>query len=1106
MIKRIALLKASVTIGFITFLLSPFSPSQAANLDTRLLAGLEARNIGPAATSGRISDVEVVINNPNIIYAAAASGGVWKSVNAGLNWQPIFDKEDYSSIGVIAINQANPDILWVGTGEGNVRNSTSIGGGIYKSIDAGKTWTNMGLKKTERINRIALHPTNPDIAYAAALGTLWSENKERGIFKTTDGGKTWNNILYVDQKTGASDVKMDPVNPNKLYASMWQFRRWPDRFESGGAGSGLYVSVDGGANWLRKTAADGLPKGELGRITLDIAESSPSTVYALVEAEKSALLRSDDGGDNWRTVNSEFNVSDRPFYYSEIEVDPNNPNVIYNIATRIRRSIDGGKRFSTLAKVNCCATGNTIHIDNHSLWINPDNSSHIVLGNDGGIAITQDKGDSWRFVQNLPLSQFYHIRVDNAHPYNIYGGLQDNGTWRGPAEVWHTAGIRNLHWQEIGFGDGFDAMPFPDDVTKGYSQSQGGYLSRWDLNTGEQMVIRPPAPDEETELRYNWNAGLAQDPFNNDVIYYGSQFVHKSSDRGETWEVISKDLSTNNPKWQRYKDSGGLTPDVTAAENHTAIITIAPSPIKQGVIWVGTDDGRLHVTKDGGKTWSSVEKNARKAPKNAFIPHIEPSKFNADEAYVVFDNHRRGDMKPYILKAKKYGRSFENLTSKTIKGYSLSVVQDHVDQNLLFLGTELGLYVSTNGGDSWFKFDQGVPSVSVMDMAIQARENDLILGTHGRSIIVIDDYSALRGMTKKSFEKSLSLLSVTDGQQYISSRAPSSRFWGDAAYEGENESYGVVLTVMASGEHLSHPDSAAEKRRIDAKAAKTLKEKAAKKTKSKQEKPDKPLSDQARITVTDSNGQVVRTFVSQLKQGVNRIVWPMESDGSRRMPGNEPSKNKDILPGGPEVPPGTYSIKVSMNDNVFTTNAKVLKDPRFKVSDQDLVENYQIQHQIVDMLSTLANAVEALSLSKKDINLIKTMANRSLENKKKQDPSVDLEKNPASMLVSEADTLTEKINDLDKQLRTLPQTKGITDGSYQTISHIYNAWAYVGSRYGKPSPSSQVFVNKAKSELTQKVDKINQLLAKDIAAFREQYQKSGLGLLSAAQKVMLEQP
>jgi photosystem II stability/assembly factor-like uncharacterized protein len=1076
---------------------TPFITSQVqASIDTDLLAGMKARNIGPAATSGRISDIEAVIDNPNIIYASAASGGVWKSVNAGLNWQPIFDKEDYASIGALAIYQNSPDIIWVGTGEGNVRNSTSIGGGIYKSIDAGKTWTNMGLKSTERINRIALHPTNPNIAYAAALGTLWSENKARGLYKTIDGGKTWQNILYIDTKTGATDIKMDPSNPNKLYASMWEFRRWPYRFESGGAGSGLYVSVDGGETWDRKTEDDGLPSGDLGRITLDISESNPNTVYALAEAEKSALLRSDDGGGSWRKVNETPKIADRPFYYSEIEVDPTDPDTIYNIATFVRRSIDGGKTFTKLDKIDCCAVGNTVHIDNHTLWINPKDPEHLILGNDGGVQITQDAGDSWRFIQNLAISQFYHIRVDNAHPYNIYGGLQDNGSWRGPAETWQS-------------GDGFDAMPFPNDVTKGYSQSQGGFLSRWDLNTSEEKLIMPNPPSDGSELRFNWNAGLAQDPFDESTIYYGSQYVHKSTDKGETWQIISKDLSTNKKAWQRYKDSGGLTPDVTAAENYTAIITIAPSPIKAGVIWVGTDDGRIHVTQDGGQTWKSVENKIRKAPDNAFIPHITPSLHDAGSAYIVFDNHRNGDMKTYVNKAEKFGAKFKDITDENLRGYALSIQQDHIDPKLLFLGTELGLHVSTNAGKTWFKWDQGVPTVSVMDMAIQRRESDLVLGTHGRSIFVIDDYSALRGLGDKSFKAPLKVLSVTDGQQYTTGRAVSSRFFGDASYVGDNEAYGVVLTVMASGEHLAHPDADKDKKRNISLRAKAAKKAA--KAKEDDKKEDE-LSDQARIEVRNEKGILVRTFVTTLKQGVNRIVWRLESDGAKRMPGTEPKKNKDILPGGPEVVPGTYSFKVTLNDQVVETLGKVLIDPRYTVTIDDLAQNYALQHQAVNLSSTLAEAVDKLVESKKDIELIKSMADKALALAKGKaatgqgDKVIDAnvsDEQPVALIAKSATDLLEKITALDKTLRSIPKTNGIVDESYKVTNKIGIAWWYVGSTYGKPSPTAIKYLDLAKASLKKSVGEVNSFLSKDLAEFKTAYQNSGLSLLSQTELVVL---
>ena len=476
-------------------------------------------------------------------------------------------------------------------------------------------------------------------------------------------------------------------------------------------------------------------------------------------------------------------------------------------------SIDGGKSFELNPVIACCAPSNTVHIDNHAFWINPNDPKHLVIGNDGGIAISRDRGETWRFVRNLPLSQFYHIRVDQDHPYHIYGGLQDNGSWRGPAEVWENAGIRNLHWQEVGFGDGFDTMPEPGNTSRGYVMSQGGMLSTWNLETGEERLIRPASPSPDIELRFNWNAGLAQDPFDSKTIYYGSQFLHKSTDRGATWTVISGDLTSNDPAMQTFKESGGLTYDVTAAENYTTIVTVAPSPLEQGTIWVGTDDGRVHVTRDGGESWKRIDSGAKGVHQGAWVPMIAASPHDAGTAFVVFDYHRRSDMKPYVFRVEDYGNRWKSLVTSELSGYALSVLQDPVDPALLFLGTEFGLFVSVDGGDSWTRFTAGVPTVSVMDMAIQERENDLVLGTHGRSVYVLDDYSALRGLKESDFGQRLKILSATPGQQYDSGQTPSTRFTGSGEFRAENESYGVMLTFMASGDDLPHPDKEIERER-----------------------------------------------------------------------------------------------------------------------------------------------------------------------------------------------------------------------------------------------------------------------------------------------------
>jgi photosystem II stability/assembly factor-like uncharacterized protein len=1099
-IKRAAIIVGALVVAAIGFQ----SPTSAA-IDAKLLAGMKARAIGPAATSGRIAAIDAVVSDPNTIYAGTATGGVWKTKNGGLTWDPIFDDQDYASIGAVTIYQASPDIVWVGTGEGNTRNSTSIGGGIYKTVDGGKSWTKMGLEGTERINRIALHPSNPDIAYVAALGPLWGDGEDRGVYKTSDGGETWEKLLYVDQTTGATDVKMDPVDPNKLYAAMWQFRRWPYNFESGGPGSGLYVSKDGGKSWTQKTEEDGLPKGELGRMVIAIAQSQPKTVYALVEAKKSALLRSDDGGETWRTVNTHFNIANRPFYYTEILVDPEDPDTLYNIFTFVSRSIDGGKKFDRLASVACCATSNTLHIDNHSLWINPADPTHLILGNDGGIGISRDRGATFRFVQNLPLSQFYHISVDNDQPYNIYGGLQDNGSWRGPSEVWNSGGIRSVHWQEIGFGDGFDAFADPEDPMRGYAMSQGGFLFRWNLRNGEGEMIRPAASGPEIELRFNWNSGIAQDPFNAATIYYGSQFVHKSSDRGDTWTTISDDLTTNNPDWQIYKESGGLTPDVTAAENYTSIVAIAPSAVQEGVIWVGTDDGRIHVTQDGGQTWNSLEERVRGVPKNTWVPHIEPSPHDASVAYIVFDNHRRGDMNSYVYKVENFGRKWTSLASDVVKGYALSIQQDHVDPSLLFLGTELGLFVSINGGAEWFKWTAGVPTVSVMDLAIQARESDLVLGTHGRSVFVIDDYSALRGLGEADFEQRLKLLSVTDGLQYNSSRAPSTRFWGNGAFAGPNPPRGVVLTVMASGDDLEHPDADAERSRKIARRTAT----------EEPEKDEKPNGKpgKATVEVRDASGEVIRTFKTTLKQGVNRIVWGFQADGARPMPAATPPSS-DTLPPGFEVPPGTYKLTVKFDGQELEAEARITADPRTGTDQADLESQFAVAMHLRDMSNAASNSVHRIIEAKKDVAAIKGLANKAMK-RQKADRAKEVEppaaateepeehKDPLKAIVEKAGELEKRLDELELNFRVKPETKGFVFNDDKVANKIGLAFFHVAFRYGAPSTTSLAYVTAAEESLAPALEEVNAFFVGDIAEFRTMVEAAGLNLLPVSEPVAM---
>ncbi|MDX1460713.1 MAG: hypothetical protein R3348_06605 [Xanthomonadales bacterium] len=1055
------------------------SLSAHATLDSDLLAGLKARAIGPAAIGGRISAVDALASDPNRIIIGVATGGVWMSGNGGLTWTPVFDDEEVASIGAVAINQQNPDIIWVGTGEGNTRNSTSIGRGIYKSVDGGRNWQRMGLAGSERINRIALHPTDPDTVYVAALGTLWAPNEERGVYRTRDGGETWERVLYVDENTGATDIKMDPTNPNKLFAGMWQFRRWPFHFKSGGPGSGMYVTLDGGNTWEQRTEDDGLPAGELGRMAFSIAASDPSRVYALVEAEDSALLRSDDGGFSFQKVNTEYNVADRPFYNTEIFADPRNPDRVYNMATRLRVSIDGGKNFEFVEAIDCCAPGNTVHIDNHGFWINPHDPKHLIIGNDGGIAISRDRGETWRFVRNLPLAQFYHIAVDNEHPYNVYGGLQDNGSWRGPSEIWVTAGIRNLHWQEVGFGDGFDTIPDPENAMAGYVMSQGGYLYRYNLETGEQRMIRPAPPSPEVTLRFNWNAGFEQDPFDAATIYYGSQFLHRSRDRGLSWEVMSGDLTSNDPEKQTFTSSGGLTPDVTAAENYTSIVAVSASRLQRGVLWVGTDDGRVHVTRDGGESWSRIDDRARGVPAGTWVPMIYPSPHDAGTAFVVFDDHRRGNMAPYLFRVSEYGSRWESLVTDNLDGYALSVVQDSVDPDLLFLGTELGLWLSVDGGDAWTRFRAGVPTVSVMDLAIQERETDLVLGTHGRSVYIVDDYSALRDLDASDFDARLRILAATDGQQYDANPTASTRFTGSGEFRGPNEAYGVVVTFIASGDDLRHPNEDAERAR---KAAR--RDSAADEEESDADTKPGKLS----VTVRDSDGEVVRRFTSTAQQGINRITWNMTSDGVRNPPSPDHPLEEDSgdLPDGVEVVPGRYTIELQLADVSSSIEAEVLADPRTQLSAEQHAARYAAQQSLLNLEEQWVEALERIDGTRKDIGTLFRLMGKP----EKDDLYADLRK--------QAKQVRKGLNELEAQFRVPPRTTGIVYDDDKISQKIAMAQFYVGSSSRGPSPTAQVYVEQAQRAVREGLESLDSYMSKEVAGLRAAVATAGLGLFSSA--------
>ena len=1028
---RATFLAFSVVVGV--------ASAASAQVDPSLLSAMEARSIGPAGMSGRVSAVAVVERDPNIIYVGSATGGVWKSVDRGLTWKPIFDDQSVSSIGDVAVFQAAPDIVWVGTGEGNVRNSAGVGNGIYKSMDGGETWTHVGLERSERIHRVVLHPTDPSIAYLAVLGPTWSDGEERGVYRTTDGGATWDRVLYVNERTGAADLVMDPGNPNKLFVAMWEHRRWPWFFTSGGPGSGLYVTHDAGENWKRYTEEDGLPQGELGRSGIAIAKNDPNVVYALVEAEKSALLRSDDGGQSWRTVNDSRGINPRPFYYADIRVDPLNENRIYRLHSRITVSEDAGKSFETVV------SSSIIHGDVHELWIDPEDSRILIMGNDGGIGFSYDRGDNWRFVENLPLAQFYHLSVDMATPFNVYGGLQDNGSWFGPSAVWMVGGIRNVHWTRVGSGDGFATMDDFSAPRWGYSMSQQGRLNRFDRVTGMRKEIQPVHPDDE-DLRFNWNAAINVDPMDSTTIYFGSQFVHKTTDHGETWTLISPDLTTDDPAKQNYGESGGITRDATGAENHTTIMTIAPSPVEQGVIWVGTDDGNLQLTLDGGDTWENLINRFDGVPTNTWVSHIEPSKFHGGSAFVVFDDHRRGNWTPYVYVTDDYGKSWRSLVNEGLVGFLHTVEQDPVIPYLLFAGSEFGLYVSLNGGESWFKWTHGTPTAPYRALVVHPRDHDLAMGTHGRGVYILDDVRPLRALATdpSMVESAVHLFDPPPAIQYAMAEAIGYRSTGHAMFFGENRPFGALLSLWVG-------DS---------------------------------TSSAATIEILDGD-EVIRTIEHDAQQGMNRLSWDLRNDGFKTLTASGTSTGMAAL-----VLPGEYSVRVIVGGDTASGSIRVDPDPRLEVPRRDRELKVAAIRQLGQRAEVATEAVERIRATKQALNTALTALGE-------RDDSTSQE------LAAIGKELDETLDSL-AAVFVSPPGSGFGGDDPPVSSRLSRVYGSLQTSWDAPTEAQRLRLERAEVQLENALAEFNGVFSGEVAVFRRRLTEAGLDVIPEVEELGMD--
>ncbi len=898
--KLSAAAAAALLIGAGAHAANPPAPYTSATI-----SGLTARNIGSATMSGRIAAIAGA-KDPSgrtLLYVGAASGGVWKSEDGGTIYKPVFDDQPVQSIGAIALDPSNASTVWVGTGEAWTRNSVSIGTGVYKSTDAGNTWANMGLPNSEHIAKILVSPKDPNTVFVCAAGKLWSDSAERGLYKTTDGGKNWKLVLPgPNLSTGCSSISMDAANPSILFAALWDFRRKGWTFRSGGesataaSASALFRSTDGGETWQEITASanSGFARKPFGRIAVAIAPSKSSRVYAFVESTDSALYVSDDGGATWQPRDKSQWMVWRPFYFANLIVDPKNPDRVFKTDGALILSDDAGKSFSTVGGFN------GMHGDVHDVWIDPANPQTVLAGDDGGMWYSYNGGTKWWKAGNLPVSQFYHVSIDDQDPYHVYGGLQDNGSYIGDTS--HPGGITNAQWQSVYGGDGFWAYEDPADKDYVYAEAQGGFVGRVNRHTFETRDIHPLLGDADLvkykKLRFNWNTPIALSPNERGTIYIGSQFLFRSRDHGQTWTRISPDLTTNDPEHQKQEQSGGVTVDNSAAEMYETIFTISESPKDAKAIWAGTDDGRLQLTRDGGEHWQDVIGNVPGLPKGAWVNWVEASRFDAGTAYAAFDLHTFGDVRPYVYRTRDFGKTWTALASpadpKSIRGYAFVIKEDLQRPTLLFLGTEFGLYVSIDGGERWAQFKGGrLPDVAVRDLAIQPRANDLVLATHGRGIWIVDDITPLRALSNELLGQEFTIVPSRPAIQRL--RANGGDPLGAAVFIGDNPPDGAAISYYQRSRHLYG---------------------------------------RLKLEILDAKGKVVADLPASKRPGLNRVVWNMLEKPPRVPPAAQIAGSSAQ---GVRALPGTYTLRITDNGKVYESPLVVGIDPAatFTLADRE---------------------------------------------------------------------------------------------------------------------------------------------------------------------------
>jgi len=911
-------MKAFATAALIFVASISFHPvsvaQQPVKFDSATISGLPVRNIGSAMMSGRVAAIDAITEDGRLtVFVGSASGGVWKSVNGGLTFKPVFDKQPVQSIGAVAIDRSNPKIVWAGSGESWARNSVSIGDGVYKSTDGGENWNNVGLKDSEHIAKILVDPKDGNTVYVCAVGHLWNDNDERGVYKTTDGGTTWKKVLAgANASTGCGMISMSPSDSKTIFASTWDLRRQGWTFRSGGPGSGLYKSTDGGEHWtdLAPANAKGLPDKPWGRTALAVAPSNPRVVYAMIESKDSALFRSGDGGGTWSKLDKSRFMVWRPFYFANLIVDPKDENKLFKVDLGLIYSTNGGRSFSR-------ASGGA-HGDFHDVWIDPANSNIVYATDDGGLWRSEDGGTLWKHQVNLPVSQFYHVSIDQSNPYHVYGGLQDNSSWIGDSS--YPSGVSNSRWENIYGGDGFWVFEDPSDPDYIYAEAQGGTIGRVNRHTLENRFIQPQPLYSEKKLHFNWNTPIHMSPNEKGTIYIGAQFLFRSRDHGQSWDRISPDLTTNDPEKQKQEESGGVTIDNSAAEMHTSIYSISESPKNGQIIWVGTDDGNLQITRDGAKTWTNVIGNVPALGKNSWVSTVEASRFDEGTAYATFDRHTFGDITPYAAKTTDYGKTWTmlNLQPSGVRGYAHVIKEDTVSRSLLFLGTEFGLWVSIDGGQRWAEYKGGnFPSVAVRDISVHSRESDLILATHGRGIWIVDDISPLRALTPELMQKDAVLLTSRPAIQYMNA----SGGWpeGDEAFSGPSRPTDAFITYYQKSRHI--------------------------------------FGD-LKIEIFDHDGKLLDTIDGSKHRGLNRATWSMQLKAPIVPPAAQALFQ---AANGPRVLPGTYTVKLTKGDQVYTAPLEIAMDPRATYNLEDRKAQFDLAIKLRDLLGHMTYTTDSIT-------------------------------------------------------------------------------------------------------------------------------------------------